>query len=309
MTSDFLAYNARNLLPYLLLASPIVLLAVWLSVRNGLRPLQLLADRIRSRTPGELQPVGFDARHRELVPLVHALDDLLASARHKLARERAFVQDAAHELRTPLAVVTAQAHVLARSPDAHERAQAAPQLEQAVLRAAHLAQQLLELARLDEAQRPPAEPVDLAALLREALAEAFPAARARRIELALEAPEHLHQRADPMAVRSIATNLVDNAVRYSGGGQVRATLANLGSGGWSLLVQDDGVGIAPAEHGRVFERFYRSAGQAESGAGLGLAIVRQAALRLGGGVRIAAGLHGRGVGLLVEVPAAPAGRS
>ncbi|KQP39926.1 sensor histidine kinase KdpD [Pseudorhodoferax sp. Leaf274] len=113
-----------------------------------------------------------------------------------------------------------------------------------------------------------------------------------------------------MVVRSIATNLVDNAVRYSGAGsQVRATLAGLASGGWSLAVQDDGVGIAPAEHERVFERFYRGAGQAESGAGLGLAIVRQAALRLGGSVRVAEGLHGRGVGLLVEVPAVPGARS
>ncbi len=117
MPSAFLAYNARFLVPYLLLASPIVLLAVWLSVRNGLRPLQQLADRIRRRTAGDLQPVGFDARHRELRPLVQALDALLGQARAQLQRERAFVQDAAHEMRTPLAVISAQAHVLEHRQD------------------------------------------------------------------------------------------------------------------------------------------------------------------------------------------------
>ena len=303
MPSAFLSYNARFLLPYLLIAMPVVLLAVWLSVRNGLRPLQVLAERMAGRREDDLQPVGFDARHRELRPLVQALDRLLGSARERLQRERAFVQDAAHELRTPLAVITAQAHVLARSQDSAVRAAAQQHLDQAIQRSAHLAQQLLALAELDEAPRSAPQPADLAERVRAILAQAAPAAMARGIELALEAPEHLVRPVDLPALESIAANLVDNAVRYAGTGcTVLVTLRAAGPG-WSLAVQDDGPGIPAAEHARVFERFYRAAGQAASGSGLGLAIVRQAALRLGGSVRIGAGLQGRGVGLLVELPA------
>ncbi len=304
MTSDFLAYNARNLLPYLLLASPIVLLAVWLSVRNGLRPLQVLADRMRKRTAGDLQPVGFEARHRELRPLVRALDQLLDSARHTLQRERAFVQDAAHEMRTPLAVITAQAHVLARSQDAGERTAAQQHLDAAIFRTAHLAQQLLDLAELDEAPRGTPQAIDLAALLRALLAQAAPAAMACGIELVLEAPEQLLRPVEQPAFQSIASNLIDNAQRYAGSGCTVLVTLQARAAGWSLAVQDDGPGIALADQARVFERFYRGPGHAASGSGLGLAIVRQAALRLGGSVRIVTGLAGRGVGFMVERPAA-----
>ena len=310
MTTDFLAYNARNLLPYLLLASPIVLLAVWLSVRNGLRPLQQLAERIRGRAPGDLQPVGFDARHRELRPLVQALDALLQQARAQLQRERAFVQDAAHEMRTPLAVITAQAHVLARSQDGAERAAAQQHLDGAIQRSAHLAQQLLDLAALDEAPRAVQAPVDIAAQVRGQLAQAAPAALVQGIELALDAPEQLWRPVDVAALQSIVANLLDNALRYGGAGcAVQVALAAGPAQGWSLTVQDDGPGIAPAEQARVFDRFYRGAGQAASGSGLGLAIVRQAAARLGGGVTLTTGLDGRGVGLRVAVPAEPAAAS
>lgn len=305
MPSAFLAYNARFLLPYLLVALPIVLMAVWLSVRNGLRPLQALADRIAGRPAGDLQPVGFDARHRELRPLVQALDTLLESARHKLQRERAFVQDAAHEMRTPLAVITAQAHVLARSQDAGERTVAQQQLDQAVFRTAHLAQQLLALAELDEPPRTAPQPADLAARLREMLAQAAPAAMAQGLEIALDAPEQLVRSVDLPALASIVGNLVDNAVRYAAGGRsLQVTLIGLPANGWSLAVQDDGAGIALADRAHVFERFYRGAGHAASGSGLGLAIVRQAAARLGGHAQLVEGLRGRGVGVRIEVPGA-----
>lgn len=106
------------------------------------------------------------------------------------------------------------------------------------------------------------------------------------------------------ALQSIVANLLDNALRYGGPGcTVQLTLSAGPAPGWSLTVQDDGPGIAPAEQARVFDRFYRGAGQAASGSGLGLAIVRQAALRLGGSVAIGPGLAGRGVGLQLRVPA------
>lgn len=302
----FLLRNGKDILPYLLLAMPFVLLPVWLSVRNGLRPLQQLAARIAQRDTDDLRPVNFHARHRELKPLEQSLDHLFVQLRQKVERERAFVQDAAHEIRTPLAVITAQAHVMARSPDAAERTQAQAHLEQAIARASHLAQQLLDLAALDEAKRPAARDVDVAQWLRAALAQAVPQAMARRIELSLDAPDELPARLDLPAFESVALNLIDNAVRYgAAGGNVALTLRQSGPL-LELVVQDDGPGIPVEEHARVFERFYRGTGHGATGSGLGLSIVRQALLRMGGQVHIGEGLGGRGVGFFVRIPLSPA---
>lgn len=303
--SAFLAHNGRFILPYLLLALPFVLLPVWLSVRNGLRPLQQLASRIAQRNTDELQPVGFNARHRELKPLEQSLDHLFARLRQKVERERAFVQDAAHEIRTPLAVISAQVHVMARSPSEHERTQAQAHMEEAIARTSHLAQQLLDLAALDEAQRPAPRDLDVAQWLRAALAHAAPRAMARRVELSLDAPDSLQAQLDLPALESIAHNLIDNALRYvQEGGNVAVTLRQDG-GQLHVAVQDDGPGIAVIERQRIFERFYRGLGHATHGSGLGLAIVRQAALRMGGQVQVGDGLggpSGPGVGFFVSMP-------
>ncbi|MFN4121523.1 sensor histidine kinase [Acidovorax sp.] len=303
--SHFLQSSGRNLVPYLLLAAPFVLLPVWLSVRNGLRPLQQLARRIAQRGKDDLQPVGFNARHRELKPLEQSLDHLFAQLRQKVERERAFVQDAAHEIRTPLAVINAQAHVMARSQSEAERTQAQAHLEQAIARTSHLAQQLLDLAALDDAQRPAPRELDVAQWLRGVLAQAVPGALARQIELSLDAPDSLPARLDLPALESIAHNLIDNAVRYTPPGGNVAVVLRCDGAMLHLAVQDDGPGIAASEHARVFERFYRGLGHAANGSGLGLAIVRQAVLRMGGQVHVGAGLGGRGVGFFISIPNAP----
>ncbi|MDO9167193.1 MAG: ATP-binding protein [Rhodoferax sp.] len=302
--ADLLAYNGRFLLPYLLLALPFVLLPVWLSVRYGLRPLQQLAARIARRDANDLNPVDFEARHRELKPLVNALDAMLVQLRQNAARERAFVQDAAHELRTPMAVIAAQAHALSGARNSQDRENAQAHLEHAIARASHLTQQLLELASLDDAQRAAPKWIDAAQLVRQIIAQAAPNAFARGIDMALEAPDTLMTWIDVPAFQSILENLLNNALRYvHDGGQVAVAL-NGNGGGLALSVEDDGPGIADAERPLVFERFYRGAGHQAPGSGLGLAIVRQAALRLGGSVAISGGLQGRGVGFHVSLPLA-----
>ncbi len=299
--AEILRYNSRALVPYLLLALPIVLLAVWFSVRHGLRPLKQLADHLAARQAHALNPVDFEARHQELKPLVNSLDSMLMQLRQKVERERAFVQDAAHEIRTPMAVITAQAHVLAHTANAQERLVAQQHLEQAIARASHLAQQLLELAALDDAKRPPPSTIDVAQWLRQLLAQAAPDAMARHIELSLEAPDRVIHTVEVPALESIVQNLLYNALRYvPQDGMVVVTL-HCAAQGLSLSVQDDGPGIAHGERARVFERFYRGTGHEVSGSGLGLAIVQQAAFRLGGSVHIGPGLAGRGVGFTVQI--------
>jgi len=299
---DFLAYNATFILQYLLLAVPFVLIPLWLSMHTGLKPLQIFAAKIADRDPDDLRPIGYRARHRELKPLAGAVDSLLERLRQRFDRERLFVQDAAHEIRTPLAVVSTQAHVMAHASCAEERLRAYGLLNQAIARASHLAQQLLLLATLDDVQRAAPRHIDVAQAARELLAQAAPLAMARGIELSLEAPDHLPCPIDEPAFASIVMNLVDNAIRYGReGGNVVVTLRS-DEERLLLQVQDDGPGIPEAEHALVFERFYRCAGEETPGTGLGLAIVRQAALRMGGRALITTGLARQGIGFLVSLP-------
>jgi two-component system sensor histidine kinase QseC len=300
----FIAGNTSFIGEYLLLAMPFVLLPVWLSVRTGLRPLKTFAQSIAARSPDDLRPLEAAPKHRELRPLAAALDGMLERLRQRFERERRFVQDAAHEIRTPLAVVTAQAHVMAHAQDTAERARAYGLLNQAIARASHLAQQLLMLATLDDALPAAARTIDVAQAAREILAQMVPQALARRIELSLEAPDALQAAIDEPTFTSILINLVDNAIRYGGaGGNVVVSLRGDGER-IHLQVQDDGPGIPEAEQALVFERFYRRTGEEAPGSGLGLAIVRQAALRMGGRALVTAGLERRGVGFLVSLPVA-----
>jgi two-component system sensor histidine kinase QseC len=288
----------------MLIAFPFVLLPIWLAVARGLRPLRDLSTRIAARGPDDLAALGYDAKYAELRPLTAALDNLLGQLREQRAREHGFVQDAAHELRTPLAVIAAQAHVLVMAAGDAERTQAERHMDRAVARASHLVDQLLTLAQMDK-QHPPAPGAqDVAALLRRELALLAPAVIARDIDLSLEAPDTLVHRIDMHAFVSIVHNLVNNALAYvPRHGQVRVALAAR-EGGLHLSVADDGPGIAPAQRALVFERFHRGTGHDVAGAGLGLAIVREAAARLHGRVSLDNGIDGKGCTFTVLIAAA-----
>lgn len=289
-------------------------LVVWVTVRSGLAPLRQLAQRISRRRAGDLAPVQVDRLYAETAPVIHELNALLAHEAQRLEAERRFLADAAHELRTPLAAINAQAHQLLTEPDPAARADAAHGLQQGITRASHLLTQLLTLARADAAAQPAApaaahDTLDVADLLRNRVALLVPLARARRIELALNAPEHLSAWLDREGLCSVIDNLVDNAIRYGvAGGSVEVTLGADGAtpaGFIVLQVQDNGRGIAPEHRARVWERFYRIPGTSEAGTGLGLAIAQRVVQRMGGTLGFADGLDGRGVGLRCVLPREP----
>lgn len=288
----------------LLVALPVLLLALWLAVRSGLAPLRRFVARMAALdTRHELAPLDLDLRYAELQPLGAAFDALLVRLRDQLARERALVHDAAHELRTPLAALGAQAHVLLNSIDPAGRDQAARALQQGLARIAHLSQQLLDLARLDQERPHEIEPLDLAELSAGLLRQAHPQARARGVQLALQGPDALPWQGERLALQTLLQNLLDNAIRY-GAREVELQIGQDPEGRPWVSVADDGPGIPAEHHQRMFERFWRGAqaqaGQ-ESGTGLGLAIVAQALQRLGGRLEIRPGLQQRGIGFRVAL--------
>jgi len=303
-----LGFMGEDLAASVLLALPLVGLPLWLAVRTGLRPLARLDAQIAARSANDLRPLQHLPPQRELHGLAQSFDQLLARLRAHLAREKALVHDAAHELRTPMAVIATQAHVLAQAPEGPARAQASEALTRAVQRAAHLSEQLLTLAALEEAPaQHPTAPQDLMALLQDCLAERAGWAEGLGVELSLDGPDTLKLPLDRQLLWSALGNVLDNALKHGcGPGAGREVQLRVRQEGGDVVVwiADDGPGIAAGEQDRVFERFWRSPRARSSGSGLGLTIAQQAIGHLGGQVRLGPGLHGRGVGFTLRWPVA-----
>ena len=285
----------------------VLLLALWFAVRRGLLPLRSLAAHLAQREAGDLAPLNVDLPWRELKPLVAALDGLLLQLRGKVQREYAFLQDATHELRTPIAVISAQAHTLAKAATPQAQAAAKQQIDHAMARAAHLIVQLSELARVDTQAVQESQVLDVVHLVKLDLMQMAQVAQAHgmesNMEMVLDAPDTLPHQLEANTFQSILHNLVSNAIRYGRkGGRIVVTLKQENDNLF-LSVADDGPGIGLAQREQVFDRFYRGLGHDASGAGLGLAIVRQAAARLNARVELTEGLRGLGCCFSVWIPA------
>jgi two-component system OmpR family sensor kinase len=296
----------RNLAPFLLLL-PGMALVIWFGVGAGLRPVHRVATEIQRRRPGALEPVAAERLPAEIIPLVHALNELLARLARTLDAQRQFVADAAHELRTPLAAVRLQAEMAQRATDDAERAGTLNQLRAGLSRASHLVEQLLAMARLDVAPAAgPVEAVDLLEVARRVVTEFAPIADDRDLDLGLLPGDAVSVAGDPGEPRTLLGNLVDNALRYTPpGGRVDVRVQQAGNEA-VLTVSDTGPGIPAAERSRVFDRFYRGAAAAAPGSGLGLAIVKRIADRHRASIRLDDAEAGRGLRVTVRWPVAAA---
>jgi signal transduction histidine kinase len=286
----------------LLAAVPALALAIWLGVGAGLRPLSELRAQLARRGAADLSALDAANAPQEIEPLVTELNRLFARIGETVARERRLTADAAHELRTPLAVLSTQAQVARRAPGEAARNEALDALVAGAGRAARLIEQMLTLARLEAGQPGEhAHPVALHELARQALAEAAPRAVEKNIDVSLEEgpPAEVEGHAALLAV--LLRNLVDNAVRYTpAGGRVRVAV-RAAPGGVRLEVVDNGPGVPAAELARLGERFHRLGASGESGSGLGLSIVLRIAELHRGTVRFANAADG-GLEVTVELP-------
>ena len=283
------------------LGLPVLLVLIWLSIRRGLWPLGRLAQEIESRKPDSLTPLDETQVPNEVRPLVGALNHLLERVGNSLEGERRFTANAAHELRTPLAAIKAQAYLVRTAEGEADRQDAVAQLQRGIERAIRLVGQMLTMARLDPQQAlPEVEAIDLLDVAESVCAVLAPLALQRGQTLELHAEPGLAPlQGNADMVSMLISNLVDNAIRYTqSGGHI---LVNLSREDRSicLRVEDDGPGIPPQLRERVFERFYRVANADQAGTGLGLAICQRIAALHGATIRLQSGANEVGTCALV----------
>lgn len=294
----------RSVLP-LVVTAPLLALAVWWVVRRALVPLERVGLAVATRGPADLSPLGESSLPVEVAPLVAALDGLLGRLGRSLEHERRLTADAAHELRTPIAAIRAQAQVARTSTHDDERTRALDGVITGCDRAARLADQLLALSRLEAEDALRRERTDLRAVIVDVLAEAAPRAIRAGVELELGEGAAVYAHADALLFGVLVRNLVDNALRHGAeGGHVHVSVHADGADA-VLEVSDAGRGVAPELLSRLGQRFQRADDAAAPGSGLGLSIVLRVAALHGGHVSFAAtGPDGRGFRATVKLPAA-----
>lgn len=275
-------------------------------IARGLRPLKRLEAQLGYRTGpalSSLPPIELAQAPQEVHSLALAVNELLDAVRRSLSQEKRFVNDAAHQLRTPLAGLVSQSELALQETELQPLRERMAKVHAGALRSAHLMHQLLSLARTETEVT--LHPLDIALLAREVAREWTPKALTAQVDLGYEGDSVVMVRGEKLVLREALNNLIDNALHYAG---AHATLTvrvrRVAERCW-LEVEDDGPGLAEADLSRAFERFWR-ASELPGGCGLGLAIVAEIAQRHGGSARaLAAQPHGLLV--RVELPLLPLG--
>jgi two-component system, OmpR family, sensor histidine kinase QseC len=268
-----------QLLPWVL-TLPALLLAMAVAVRQAMKPVRSLVETLQQRAPDDLRPLPEAGTPEDLKPLVQAMNMLFARIENHFEHERRFTADAAHELRTPLAALQAQwdAARLEAERSGQPSLPAQAKIAEGLARLSRMVTQMLALARLEHlGAQVRHTPVDWIVLVEELFSELLPLAEQRRVELECEWPPKgaapLLRSGDSHLIALMLRNLLDNALRHTpAGGRVKLRLA-----ADAIEVVDQGPGVPTQHLQRLGDRFFRLPGQADSGSGLGLSIVKRVA--------------------------------
>ncbi|KVR40172.1 sensor histidine kinase [Burkholderia ubonensis] len=297
---------------------------VWRVVNQQLGPLTHLADSLNRQTHTSLEPVDETDVPLEIRPLTSAMNALLGRLKTALDAQRKFIADAAHQLRTPLTAVKLHAEQAAIARDPQQTFTAVRELRAAADRAVRLSNQLLSLARAEPGEQAARfVDVDLAAMAFETGAEWVPRALAAHVDLGFQRSDEprdddqtLLVRGNPVLLREVIANLLDNALKYvplarPHGARITVNVGRAmleaGAPAAEIVVEDNGPGVPASQQADLFKRFFRGDAQSssgvETGAGLGLAIVHDIIAMHGGSVSYADAPEG-GSRFVVKVPLA-----
>jgi two-component system, OmpR family, sensor histidine kinase QseC len=264
--------------------------------------LRRLGRTLAQRAPHALHALTLDGAPSEMTPMLEALNGLFARIAALMSSERQFTADAAHELRTPIAAIRAQAQVALAEADDARRRHALQATLQGCDRAAHLIDQLLTLARLEAGSAPALAWLDLGALARAVVADIAPRAMQKQQSLELDATDGCQVQGDAALLAVLVRNLVDNAVRYGPAKAIVKVVVARQPTGVLLKVEDSGPGMTEAELQRLGERFFRVLGSGEGGSGLGWSIVKRVAAAHQATVRVVRSAALGGLCVEVEWP-------
>lgn len=278
--------SLRTLLPVLLLV-PILIALVSFAVNRSLQPVRTLAKVVDRRDENNLNSLPDKGVPQELQPFIDSINRLLVRLRQAINQQQRFVADAAHELRTPVTAISLLAENLANAKTLAESRERLAPVQEGLERLRTLVAQLLGLARLQGGNETAVVAVDFWQIVQAVIAELFPLAEAKSIDLGVLHGETLYVQDIAGNLGTLVRNALENAIRYTPtGGQVDISLF-AGDGQAVLQVADTGCGIPQAELSQVFEPFYRVGASTEPGNGLGLAISQEIARRLGGAIHLA----------------------
>ena len=291
---------ATTLFYPLLAGLPLLAGALLLVIYTGFRPIRQLKQTIESQDPSALKPLPTDQLPTELMPMVSALNQLFSRTADLVAREKRLTADAAHELRTPLATIQANAQSLQTliTPGS-EHADLLADMLAGCERAKRAIDQMLELARLEhDLQADDIQSINLAELVRQEVALLLPMAQQKRLELEVAAPDVLTIASREAILKTALTNLLSNAIKFSPvSGRVQVSISQTSSTA-IVRIEDSGTGLTPDQIQRLGERFFRVDSNTP-GTGLGWSIVRQCVELMHGQIKVMpSACHG---GLLVEL--------
>lgn len=264
---------------------PLAILLLWGLAAKLSREVRAIAEQVAKQDEYSLTELPTNRVPSEVAGMVGAVNALLARLRDAFTAQRRFVQDAAHELRTPITAVALQLENVRRDLPPGACRQSFAQLEAGVSRAQRLVDQLLKLSRQEAPAPEPVVAVDLQAQVHQSVDGLIALADQRHIDLGVEIDESLATvpmlRCAAADLRSVLDNLIENALRYTPEGGVVDVRLAAGVGGPVIEVVDTGPGIPADQLSRVFDRFFRVPGTSARGSGLGLSIARSAAQRCG----------------------------
>ena len=296
---------ARNFVVPLAITLPILGVMIWAAVGRATQPLTRVNEQVASRAADSLTPLDVADAPSEIGALVTSLNQLFGRVHALIEQERRFTADAAHELRTPLAGIRAQAQVARNAANDAERLHALDGVLAGCDRATHAVEQMLTLARLapDAVSYQPA-PLELAAVLKGTISDLAPAALAKGMDIELTHQPPVLVSGDGGLLAILFRNLIDNAIRYSPPSTRVDVEIETADNGALVRITDAGPGISADERANIGRRFYRAPGTQAPGSGLGLSIVRRVLDLHRGTIQLDTPPSGIGLQVTVALPRA-----
>jgi two-component system OmpR family sensor kinase len=293
-------FAVRSLLPIAVLI-PCLMLIIAIVIAGSLRPVVEMAREVDRRSADDLTPLPTQSLPSEIAPFIASINGQFERVKQMMVRERRFIAEAAHELRSPITAISLQVENVGKVELPAAARERVAILEQGVRRVRHLLDQLLSLARQDIMSAAVVPVVDLAQIARDAMAGMLPVASRKDVDVGFALLETANVQADPFELSTLVRNLIDNAIRFTPpGGRVDIDVHPAGE----LVVfqlADTGPGVSSQDIERLFEPFYRGVHPVEGGTGLGLAIVKRIVNNLGGSISLQNRASEDSTGLYVTV--------